>query len=182
MPSPETVTLRLYSWFAISTAVFALSETFLRIENAFTASLAWGGFLLGLGLGHTVILLHGGRPAGFRLWWIGHSATAVVTGVLTLWFASSDQPALVSWSVTVWALLSGVTTLAHAMRGNSGTIRTDWLVVGGVTSLLALVTLVVPAGVVATMGFAGVWGSIVAVFLGIGAVNLRMVLRQDKGA
>lgn len=181
MHSSASLTIRLYVWYAVSAAVFALTETFSRIETAQSGAIAWGALLLALGVGHTILLILAKRPAGWGLWWVGHGLTAIMTGAITLALAGWDQLLLLTWSITVWALIAGVSTLVHAWRMPAQATRTDWFVVGGATTLLALVTLVVPTDVVATMGFAGVWGSIIAVFLGIGAVNVKMSTRQAKG-
>lgn len=181
MKANPVLSVRLYVWFAVAAATFALTETFSRIETAVFAAYAWGGLLLALGAGHTLLLILAKRPRGWGMWWFGHALTALLLGAVTVALANWGQDVLTTWSITVWALTSGVTTLVHATRHQQGTERTDWFVVGGATTLLGLVTLVVPADLVATMGFAGVWGSIVAVFLGIGAVNLHLAHKPQKG-
>ena len=111
---------------------------------------------------------------------MGHSVTAIIAGGLAVALAGWDQAGLVLWSIAVWALVAGATTLVQARRLEKSTERSDWLVVGSATVLLGVITLVVPAGVVWMMGMAGVWASILTVFLGIGAVNLAMSNRRQR--
>jgi len=111
---------------------------------------------------------------------VGTSLTAVVVGALTLGLVQSAQPGFVVWSIGVWALVAGASTLVTALCLEKGTERSDWFVVGGATLLLGILTLVVPGELVWTMGMTGVWASVVAVFLGIGAVNLRQAAREAK--
>lgn len=180
MPSNPVLAVRLYTWFAIAAGVFAATETFGRIETARSAALLWGGFLIALSVGHTLVLVMSGRPRGWLSWWFGHSATGLVAGVLSVALSGWEQAGLVVWSIAVWALVAGATTLVHARRLEKSTERSDWFVVGSATTLLGVVTLVVPAGVVWMMGMAGVWASILTVFLGIGAVNLAMANRRQR--
>jgi hypothetical protein len=180
MGSNPALAVRLYTWFAVSAGGFAAIETFGRIESAQLAALLWGGFLLTLGAGHTLVLLIAKRPRGWWSWWLGHSLTAIIAGAVSISFAQWDQAGLVVWSMGTWAVAAGATTLVQARRLEKSTERSDWFVVGSATLLLGLVTLAVPADVVWMMGMAGVWASILTVFLGIGAVNLSMANRRQR--
>jgi hypothetical protein len=180
MGSNPTLAVRLYTVFAISAGGFAAIETFGRIETPQAAAALWGGFLIVLGVGHSIVLVVSGRPRGWLSWWFGHSLTALIAGGLALGLSGWDQPGLVVWSIAVWALVAGATTLVQARRLEKSTERSDWFVVGSATALLGVVTLVVSAGVVWMMGMAGVWASILTVFLGIGAVNLSMAHRRQR--
>jgi len=180
MVSSPALAVRLYTWFAMSAGAFAAIETFGRIESARSAAVLWGSFLITLGAGHTIVLLVAERPRGWWSWWVGHSVTAIIAGVLGVTLSGWDQAGLVLWSIAVWALVAGATTLVQARRLNKSTERSDWFVVGSATVLLGVITLVVPAGVVWMMGMAGVWASILTVFLGIGAVNLAMSSRRQR--
>jgi hypothetical protein len=180
VPTNPVVAIKLYAWFAISTAVFAAFETFNRIDSAALAHLAWGGFLVAMGTGHTVVFLSSGRPRGWWTWWVGTSLTAIIIGGATLGLRALAAPGLVVWSVVVWSLVAGATTIVTALRLEKSTERSDWFVVGAATAALGVMALTVPGDLVWTMGMAGVWASIVAVFLGIGAVNLRQAAKEAK--
>lgn len=172
----------LYTWFAVVAAGFASLETFGRIESAQAAALLWGLFLLVLGVGHTAILLIHRRPTGWGSWWWGNSVTALIAGGVTALASGWGLDGLVTWSMGVWALIAGATTVVQGLRLEKGSERSDWLLVGGATLALAVVTLVVPAGIVWVMGMAGVWASILTVFLGIGAVNLGLAGKRQRSA
>jgi uncharacterized membrane protein HdeD (DUF308 family) len=178
VPSNPLFARALYVWFALSTAAFAVIETFNRVETIEMARWTWGGFLVVLGIGHGLIFFQHKRPAGWGIWSSGHSLTAIAIGLLTVVVAST--PTVLVWSMAVWSLLAGASTLWIATRLEKGTERSDWFVVGAGTLIFSVVTIVVPGDLVWTMGIAGVWASIVTVFLGIGAVNLRLARKEAK--
>ena len=76
--------------------------------------------------------------------------------------------------VTVWAALTGFLELYNGIRERSrDAAARDWLIVGAITAVLALVLLLAPADAVLAIGLFGAWAVIVGVFQGIGAVTLR---------
>jgi uncharacterized membrane protein HdeD (DUF308 family) len=78
------------------------------------------------------------------------------------------------WAVVLWAILVGVAEAFAGWRLPSGAaLRTDWLVQGAITLLLALVVLSQPADSVAVVGFVGAWAIIMGVYLAIAGLSAR---------
>lgn len=106
----------------------------------------------------------------------------VIAGVIALaLFANSLG--LFLYLVTVWAALTGFLELYSGLRdrGRDAAAR-DWLITGGLTAVLALVLLFVPADAVLAIGLFGAWAVIVGVFQAIGAVSLRSAGRATRRA
>ena len=109
-------------------------------------------------------------------------AIGVVAGVLALVLAHGGL-GLFLYLVTVWAALTGFLELYNGIRERSrDAAARDWLITGGLTAVLALVLLFVPADAVLVIGLFGAWAVIVGVFQGIGAATLRSAARAGADA
>lgn len=109
-------------------------------------------------------------------------AIGVVAGVLALVLAGGGL-GLFLYLVTVWAALTGFLELYNGIRERSrDAAARDWLITGGLTAVLALVLLFVPADAVLAIGLFGAWAVIVGVFQGIGAATLRSAARTGADA
>lgn len=178
---PVRVSMRLNVATAIAAFPFAVITIFSRLEDAQVALLVWGGFLLLSGALHTIVLLGMGRPRGWWTWWVGHSVSAVALGVFALWFAQTGSVALLIWSIAVWAVLAGASSLVQGLRQDRRSpVRSDWTTLGGGTMFLGLLVVIVPPEVYWMMGLAGVWAAMVIVFVIIATLSARSVIAQHN--
>lgn len=176
------VSLRLHIVMAAVSSLLAVISIFSRIEDATLGLVLWGSYLLILGLSHTIVLLSNGRPAGWWTWWIGHSMTAVVIGVFTLWFQATGSIALLTWSIAVWSVIAGGSSLVQGFRQPKSTsLRSDWATLGGGTLFLGLLVMIVPPEVYWLIGLAGVWAAMVSVFLVIAVLSARTAMADQNG-
>ncbi|UCR88290.1 DUF308 domain-containing protein [Mycetocola spongiae] len=180
---------------AIVAAVVALVITFSSDHSALFGLYTFGGFAVLEGL---VLLIFSGRALPrvisgglFRL----QGIVGVVLGAAALILAATLPDArLVAYLglVIAWALLSGVLELVSGLRAR-GRVEgaRDWLTIGGLTLLLALVFVLVrpefnhpyggdgkvPPGVLTAsimgVGLFGAYAAISAVFQGIAGLSLR---------
>lgn len=125
-----------------------------------------------------------------RLIAIVQGAVGVAFGLVALLVPTGGLVLLVA-VVTGWALITGVLELVAGLRrrGRSALSR-DWMIVGGLTLLLAVIYLIVPTdyskelggiekiqGTLTSstilVGFVGAYGALVAVFLIIQGLSLK---------
>lgn len=172
MPSHSPVEVGINVWFSLVAGVFALVAAFSRVESAVLGQQVWGAFLIALAVGHTVYLWRARWPRGWWPWWLGHAGSALVIGTISLVLAPRGAAGLLLWSIAVWAVLAGASYFLHGVRVSRETAeRSDWLLLGAITVLLGLATLVEPVDPVWLVGSAGAWAAIVAVLTGISAVH-----------
>ncbi|WP_308466692.1 hypothetical protein [Rathayibacter soli] len=83
--------------------------------------------------------------------------------------------------VSVWAALTGFSELYAALRirGRLAAGR-DWLVVGAMTAVLAVVFLLIPADAVLAVGLFGAYAVVIGVYLAIGAFSLKWGTAQPQ--
>jgi uncharacterized membrane protein HdeD (DUF308 family) len=122
----------------------------------------------------------------------------VVFGVVALLFHSSGLPMLVA-VVTGWAVIAGVLELFTGLRRRrrSGLAR-DWMLLGGITLLLAVAYLIVPTdyskelggiekirGTLTSstilVGLVGAYGALVGIFLVIQGLSLKWQTGTPQG-
>ena len=176
------VSIRLYVGLAAVSSLLAVISIFSRIEDGTVGLVVWGGYLLGLGLVQSIVLLGLGRPAGWWSWWMGSALTAVLIGGFTLWFAPTGSIALLIWSVAVWSVVAGGSSLVQGFRQDKkSALRSDWTTIGGGTMGLGLLVLIVPPEVYWLMGLAGVWAAMVTVFVIIAALSARTAVADQNG-
>lgn len=116
------------------------------------------------------------------------SITFVVQGVLTaiagaaaVAFATTRSPDLGVYVVlvTAWAAVTGCLELYCALRaGRASGLAREWLLVGGLSALLALVLVLLPMDAVAAVGLFGAYGIVIGVYLMIGALTLKWAPAQ----
>jgi uncharacterized membrane protein HdeD (DUF308 family) len=97
----------------------------------------------------------------------------VAGGILALVLHSSGLGVLL-YTVSVWAALTGFAELYCGIRARGrAAMSRDWLIVGGLTAVLALVYLVIPADPVLAVGLFGAYAVVVGVYQAIGAFSLK---------
>jgi uncharacterized membrane protein HdeD (DUF308 family) len=114
----------------------------------------------------------------------------VVAGVAALALPDGGVRYLV-WVVSAWAIVTGALELVSGIRARErvGTAR-DWMIIGGLTLILAIAFLIVPPDYTQTLGgiervtgqltasvvlvgIFGAWAIVAGVLLGIAAVSAR---------
>ncbi|GAB3397817.1 hypothetical protein GCM10027568_33970 [Humibacter soli] len=100
----------------------------------------------------------------------------VVVGIAALVLNGAGLGVLL-YGVSVWALLTGFAELYCGIRnrGRSESSR-DWMVIGVLTVVLALVYLFIPPDALLAVGLFGAYAVIVGVYVGIGAFTLKFGL------
>ena len=104
--------------------------------------------------------LSGLAAVGKAIWWmiLLRGIFAVLFGILAIAFPDATLVAL-ALLFAVYAILDGVTTIAHAIRMRARSPRWGWLLVQGILSLLAgLVAVLFPV-------LTGVFGALIVVYL-----------------
>jgi uncharacterized membrane protein HdeD (DUF308 family) len=140
-------------------------------------------------------------PAGVITFTADHSAQfgllvfgafALVSGLVTALLSWRTVPALALhagglgfflYLVTVWAAVTGVLELFAGLRVRGrGQVTRDWLVVGVLTAVFALIVLLIPPHAVVSVGLLGAYLVITGVYLAIAGVSLlptRAPARRD---
>ena len=97
----------------------------------------------------------------------------VVAGLLALTVPGGGLPFLL-YLVSVWAAVTGFVELFAGLRarGKVAAAR-DWIAVGALTALLAIVFLLLPPDAVTAVGLLGGYLVIVGVYLIIGGFSLK---------
>lgn len=130
--------------------------------------------------------------AGDRAVWLVQGLIGVAAGIVALIVHSGGLGALL-YSVSVWALLTGVAELyggwrarravagAEATAAARASAARDRLLVGGFTVVLAIVYLVIPPEHRLAVGLFGAYAIVIGVYLAIGAFSLKWA-RPAEGA
>jgi multisubunit Na+/H+ antiporter MnhB subunit len=154
--------------------------------------LAFGGFALVSGLLAFVLSFLAVARGVIRTVFLVQAVVAVVAGVGALIAAgtSGGLPAFLAF-VGGWAVITGFLELYVGLRSRRGRAASrDWIFVGALTVVFAVVALVIPPGYVQhytgpdheprilnasvmIVGALGVYGAIVAVYLVIAALSLK---------
>lgn len=175
---------------AIPFLVLGMVITFVNNHSAvigmtvFGATTLAGGLALGLGSWKWL------SDPSSRTLALVQGAVGVIFGAVALSFSTGGLPMLVAL-VTGWALLSGVLELVTGLRRRrtSGLAR-DWMLLGGITVLLAVIYLIVPTdyskelggiekirGTLTSstilVGLVGAYGALVGIFLVIQGLSLK---------
>lgn len=115
-----------------------------------------------------------------RTLWLVQGLIGVAAGVVALVVHSGGLGALL-YSVSVWALLTGVAELYGGwrarrrarQRAEEASAARDRMLVGGFTVVLAIVYLVIPAEHRLAVGLFGAYAIVIGVYLAIGAFSLK---------
>ncbi|WP_346769279.1 DUF308 domain-containing protein [Planctomonas sp. JC2975] len=182
--APERVSARR-SWpdrywiVALTRAVVALLAggfiTFDPEHSARVGLIVFGSFALieGIVVGIGSLVL---KDSLIRWLFVAQGALSVVVGVAALSLNDAGLGVLL-YGVSVWALLTGFAELYCGIRsrGRSESAR-DWMVIGALTVVLAVVFLLIPTDSLLAVGLFGAYAVIVGVYVGIGAFTLKFGL------
>lgn len=150
--------------------------TFTANHSAVTGLIAFGAFAVANGL----TLSLGSFTATDRVVrrvFLAIGVLGVVAGVIALVVHTAGLGALL-YLVSVWAALTGFAELYCGLRARrvGHPAARDLLLVGGLTAVLALVFLFIPADPVLAVGLFGAYAIIIGVYLAIGAFTLKWAL------
>lgn len=147
--------------------------TFVPEHSAHNGLLDFGFFALatGIALGIGAFTL---ADRVTRWLFFGMGVVSVVAGGIALAVHPGSLAALL-YIVSVWGILTGFAELYCALRGRRsefGAAR-DFLLVGALTAILALLFLFIPADPLLTVGLFGAYAVVIGVYLAIGAFTLK---------
>lgn len=104
---------------------------------------------------------------------------SLVVGALALGLSQAGTLFLL-WAIVLWAVLVGVAEMFAGWRLPPGVgSRTDWMVQGAMTVLLALIVLTQQADSVAVVGFFGAWAIVLGVYLAIAGISARWAFAEE---
>lgn len=107
---------------------------------------------------------------------VAQGALGVVVGIAALVLNGAGLGALL-YGVSVWALLTGFAEFYCGWRARHRyDAARDWMVIGGLTVILAVVFLVIPPDSLLAVGLFGAYAVIVGVYVGIGAFTIKFGL------
>lgn len=160
----------------LARAVVALAVaaviTFNANHSAMVGLITFGAYALAVG----VITAVGARTVADRVvrrLMLAQGIFSVVAGIIALVLSASGLGVFL-YTVSVWAALTGFCELYCGLRvrGRLAVAR-DWVAVGGLTAVLAVVFLVIPTDAVLAVGLFGAYAVVIGVYLGIGAFTLK---------
>jgi len=104
---------------------------------------------------------------------------SLVVGALALGLSQAGTLLLPS-AIVLWAVLVGVAEIFAGWRLPPGAgTRTDWMVQGAMTVVLALIVLTQQADSVAVVGFFGAWAIVLGVYLAIAGLSARWASAEN---
>lgn len=157
---------------AIVAFVPAAVITFNADHSAPFGLLVFGAFALVNGLVTVLLSWKTVTDRKDRRIFLIQGAVGVVAGVLALTVPAGGLGFFL-YIVSVWAAVTGVLELYTGIRVRGrGQVARDWLIVGALTAVLALVFLLLPPHAVVAVGLLGAYLVIIGVYLVIAGVSL----------
>ncbi|WP_223693014.1 DUF308 domain-containing protein [Leifsonia poae] len=163
---------------AIAALIVAAVITFTRDTHTSQFGLVtFGLYAVVEGLAVGLLSLRTVTDAPTRTVFVVQGVIGVLAGALALALSTSGL-GLYLFVVSVWAALTGFLELYSGLRNRAkDAAARDWLVVGAITAILAVVFLLIPSDAVLAIGLFGAWAVIVGVFQAIGGASLRTAAR-----
>ena len=159
---------------AVVALIVAAVITFTR--DAHTAQfglIVFGAFAVIEGLVVALLSLRTVTDALTSRLFVVQGAIGVLAGILALALSTSGL-GLYLFVVSVWAALTGFLELYCGLRNRAkDPAARDWIVIGSLTAVLAIVFLLIPSDVVLAIGLFGAWAVVVGVFQAIGGATLQ---------
>lgn len=185
MAQPDAAAFSARYWIvpvvrAVLAVVPAIAITFIADHSAGFGLLVFGLWALvsGLVLGALALRTLTGAP---RTLFLVNGVVSAVAGLLALSFQGAGGLALYLFLVSVWAAITGFVELYAGIRERSRAARAgirspvarDWIAVGTLTAVFALVYLLLPPNAVVAIGLLGAYLVIVGVYLAIAGFSLK---------
>ncbi|WP_232497671.1 HdeD family acid-resistance protein [Agromyces humatus] len=154
-------------------AVAAVVITFSQNHSPEFGTLVFGVWAVVSGLIVGALSLRFVTARGIRSLFAINAVVTVVAGLLALTVPGGGLPFLL-YLVSVWAAVTGFVELFAGLsaRGREAAAR-DWIAVGALTAILAIVFLLLPPDAVTAVGLLGGYLVIVGVYLIIGGLSLK---------
>ena len=206
MASPEYTAEDAAYWYAplaraVPAAALTLVITFAGGFYTPEYGLAsFGGYTVVVGLLGLFLSLRAVRPGVLRTVFLVQATVSVAAGVAALVGVHGGLPVLLV-VVALWGVVAGFLELYAGIRSRRArAVGRDWIFIGALTVVLAVVCLVIPPGYVQhynapddggarvlnasvmVVGALGVYGAIAAVYLAIAGFSLRFAGRQARVA
>ena len=163
---------------AVVALIPAALITFIPDHSAEFGLLVFGAYALVSGV---LLVILGSRSLSgvSRRLTLVQGIVGLVAGALAL-FLHAGGLAFFLYIVTVWAAVTGFVELYSGIRsrGRSPFAR-DWMAVGALTAILALVFLLIPPHAVVSVGLLGAYLVILGVFLIIAGLSLKWAATDD---
>lgn len=196
----DHVALRANFWLtplvrAVLALALAVVTTFTAGHSASFGLVSFGLFALLSGLALATLSARSVAQSATRSVFVVQGAVTALVGVAAL-SGSASGLLFYLYLVSVWAAVTGFVELYAGLRNRGHTpAARDWIIVGALTVMLAVVFLVVPpdysqtfraaGGVdgvvnasVVGIGVLGAYGAVVGVYLLIGALSLKWGTQQ----
>lgn len=157
---------------AIPATVVALVVAFTPNHSSVVGLIVFGAFALTSGL-LTGILTLRALPAGTsRTLLLTQAVVSIVAGVLALALQGFGL-GLLLYLVSVWAAITAILELVTGLRVRGEAPAKDWIAMGGLTGILALVFLLLPLTDLVAVGLFGAYGAVLGIYLVIAGLSLR---------
>jgi uncharacterized membrane protein HdeD (DUF308 family) len=179
---------------ALVAAVIAVVITFSADHSTALGFVTFGALAVASGVVLAIASIHALDDGVVRWCVLAQGAIGIVLGVIALVFPSAGLGFLLLL-IGAWAALTGFLELYSGLRGRGRLDSSkDWLFVGGLTVVLAIVVLLVPAnysqpfagpdGVdraltasIIVVGLLGAYSAVLSVFLVIAGLSLKWARR-----
>lgn len=155
--------------------------TFSQDHSAALGLVTFGAWAVVSGLVVGALSLRLVEDRGIRSLFAINAVVTVVAGLLAL--TVPGGLAFLLFLVSVWAAVTGFVELYAGLRARGRTpAARDWIVVGAITALLAILFLLLPPDTVTAVGFIGAYLVILGVYLLIGGFSLKWAASADAQA
>jgi hypothetical protein len=150
----------------------------------------FGGYGIVAGLGGIALSFRGIQAGVYRTVFLLQAIVSILAGLAAVYWWHLGLPMLIAL-LTTWAIIAGALELYAGVRSRRRrAVSRDWIFIGALTVVFAIVILAVPPGYidhytgpdgkpyilnasVMDVGVLGVYGAIVAVYLAIAGLSLK---------
>lgn len=164
---------------ALVALVVAAVITFNANHSAEVGLFAFGAYALACGVVTAIGAFAVADRVARRLF-LAQGIFGVVAGAVALLLHASGLGVFL-YTVSVWAALTGFCELYCGLRVRGRlALGRDWLAVGVLTAILAVVFLLIPPDAVLAVGLFGAYAVVVGVYLAIGAFTVKWAAQHPQ--